>query len=155
MSNRITSFVIPMGATVNMDGTALYECAGVIFIAQVLGVELDLRQQLDDRHHRARGEHRRRGGSLGRAGDDLHRAPGRRPRHPQAAIIVGTMLAIDRPLDMYRTAVNVLSRLLRRGDHRALGRGEEGGRALSMPLAARPGLQRSRRARSELASAWR
>ena len=29
-----------MGATVNMDGTALYECAGVLFIAQVLGVDL-------------------------------------------------------------------------------------------------------------------
>ena len=33
--NRVTSFVLPMGATVNMDGTALYECAEVLFIAQV------------------------------------------------------------------------------------------------------------------------
>ena len=40
VSNRVTSFVLPMGATVNMDGTALYECAGVLFIAQVLGVTL-------------------------------------------------------------------------------------------------------------------
>ncbi|MDP3937958.1 MAG: dicarboxylate/amino acid:cation symporter, partial [Deltaproteobacteria bacterium] len=33
VSNRISSFVIPMGATINMDGTALYECVGVIFIS--------------------------------------------------------------------------------------------------------------------------
>ena len=46
VSNRVTSFVLPMGATVNMDGTALYECAGVLFIAQVLGATLGLEQQL-------------------------------------------------------------------------------------------------------------
>ena len=46
VSNRISSFVLPMGATVNMDGTALYECAGALFIAQVLGVDLSLWQQL-------------------------------------------------------------------------------------------------------------
>lgn len=34
ISNRITSFVLPLGATINMDGTALYECVGVIFLAQ-------------------------------------------------------------------------------------------------------------------------
>ena len=42
VSNETTSFVLPMGATVNMDGTALYECAGVIFISQVLGIELSI-----------------------------------------------------------------------------------------------------------------
>ncbi|MDP7038533.1 MAG: dicarboxylate/amino acid:cation symporter [Myxococcota bacterium] len=35
ISNRVTSFVLPLGATVNMDGTALYECVTVLFIAQV------------------------------------------------------------------------------------------------------------------------
>ena len=35
ISNRITSFVLPLGATVNMDGTALYECVTVLFIAQL------------------------------------------------------------------------------------------------------------------------
>ena len=35
-----------MGATLNMDGTALYECAGALFIAQALGVDLDLFQQV-------------------------------------------------------------------------------------------------------------
>ena len=45
-SNQISSFVLPMGATVNMDGTALYECAGVLFIAQVLGVAMGIEQQI-------------------------------------------------------------------------------------------------------------
>lgn len=38
VSNRTASFVLPLGATVNMDGTALYECVVVLFIAQVYGV---------------------------------------------------------------------------------------------------------------------
>lgn len=40
ISNRISSFVLPLGATVNMNGTALYECVAVIFLAQAYGVEL-------------------------------------------------------------------------------------------------------------------
>ena len=35
VSNRVTSFVLPLGATINMDGTALYECAGVIFLSLI------------------------------------------------------------------------------------------------------------------------
>ncbi|MCP3912394.1 MAG: dicarboxylate/amino acid:cation symporter, partial [Actinomycetia bacterium] len=46
VSNKISSFVLPMGATVNMDGTALYECAGVLFIAQALGADLTLGAQM-------------------------------------------------------------------------------------------------------------
>lgn len=38
--NKYTSFVLPLGATVNMNGTALYECMAAIFIAQAYGVEL-------------------------------------------------------------------------------------------------------------------
>ncbi|MBT7619018.1 MAG: dicarboxylate/amino acid:cation symporter, partial [Calditrichaeota bacterium] len=45
VSNKVSSFVLPMGATINMDGTALYECAGVIFISQVLGIDLTMSQQ--------------------------------------------------------------------------------------------------------------
>ena len=45
VSNRVASFVLPMGATINMDGTALYECAGALFVAQVLGFDLTLVQQ--------------------------------------------------------------------------------------------------------------
>ncbi|MFH1743627.1 MAG: dicarboxylate/amino acid:cation symporter [bacterium] len=46
ISKRVSSFVLPLGATVNMDGTALYECVAVIFIAQVLGFELTLAKQI-------------------------------------------------------------------------------------------------------------
>jgi Na+/H+-dicarboxylate symporter len=35
VSNKVSSFVLPIGATVNMDGTALYECVAVIFVAQL------------------------------------------------------------------------------------------------------------------------
>jgi Na+/H+-dicarboxylate symporter len=46
VSPRVASFVIPLGATVNMNGTALYECAAVLFLAQAYGVELGLAAQL-------------------------------------------------------------------------------------------------------------
>lgn len=42
VSNRSASFVLPLGATVNMDGTALYEAVAVIFIAQSIGVAMPL-----------------------------------------------------------------------------------------------------------------
>jgi len=40
VSNRVSSFVLPLGATVNMDGTALYECIAALFIAQAYGISL-------------------------------------------------------------------------------------------------------------------
>ncbi len=43
---RSARFVIPLGATINMDGTALYEAVAVIFIAQALGVDLSIGQQI-------------------------------------------------------------------------------------------------------------
>ncbi len=46
ISNKIASFTLPLGATVNMNGTALYEGVAVIFISQVYGIELSLIQQL-------------------------------------------------------------------------------------------------------------
>ncbi len=46
VSPRVAGFTLPLGATVNMDGTALYECAVVLFIAQLYGVSLDLSQQI-------------------------------------------------------------------------------------------------------------
>ena len=46
VSNRTSSFVLPLGATVNMDGTALYECVAVMFIAQAYGIPLDFATQL-------------------------------------------------------------------------------------------------------------
>ncbi len=109
VSNRVTSFVLPMGATVNMDGTALYECAGVLFIAQVMGVAMGLEQQ-------ALIVVTALLASIGAAAVpsaglvvifivlEAVNLTG-----PQVALIVGAMLAIDRPLDMYRTVVNVFS----------------------------------------------
>ena len=41
---RVAKFVAPIGATINMDGTALYEAVAAIFIAQVNGIPLDIGQ---------------------------------------------------------------------------------------------------------------
>jgi Na+/H+-dicarboxylate symporter len=46
VSPRITSFVLPLGATINMNGTALYECAAALFIAQAYGLHLSLGTQV-------------------------------------------------------------------------------------------------------------
>ncbi len=109
VSNRVSSFVLPMGATVNMDGTALYECAGALFIAQVMGVELGIMAQLLVVFTALLA-------SIGAAAVPsaglviiflVTDAVGL--RGPQVELIVGTMFAIDRPLDMYRTCVNVFS----------------------------------------------
>lgn len=109
VSNKVSSFVLPMGATVNMDGTALYECAGVIFIAQVLGHSLTFGEQLIIVATALLA-------SIGAAAvpsaglviifivlDAVNL------RGPEVEAIVLTMLAIDRPLDMARTAVNIFS----------------------------------------------
>ena len=109
VSNRVSSFVLPMGATVNMDGTALYECAGVLFIAQVLGIDLSIWQQLLVVVTALLA-------SIGAAAvpsaglviifivlESVNL------RGPDVDVIVGAMLAVDRPLDMYRTSVNVFS----------------------------------------------
>jgi Na+/H+-dicarboxylate symporter len=42
VSNKISSFVLPLGATVNMNGTALYECAAALFLAQAYGLDLTI-----------------------------------------------------------------------------------------------------------------
>jgi len=93
-----------------MDGTALYECAGVLFISQALGFDLSITQQLIIVITAFLA-------SVGAAGIpsaglvmifivlDAVGLGG----HPEVGILVGTMLAVDRPLDMYRTMVNIFS----------------------------------------------
>jgi Na+/H+-dicarboxylate symporter len=46
VSEEVSSFVLPLGATINMDGTALYQSVAAVFIAQSLGMGLDLTAQL-------------------------------------------------------------------------------------------------------------
>ncbi len=103
VSNRVSSFVLPLGATVNMDGTALYECVAVIFLAQAYGLDLTAAQQLTIVVLALVT-------SIGVAGI---------PAASLVAIVVilgvvglpaeavGLILAVDRLLDMCRTSVNV------------------------------------------------
>ncbi len=105
LSNRMTSFVIPLGATVNMDGTALYESIVAMFIAQAYGIELGITTQFTVVLLALLT-------SIGVAGI---------PSASLVAIViileavglpiegVGLVLGIDRLLDMCRTAVNVFS----------------------------------------------
>jgi len=105
VSSKISSFMLPIGATVNMDGTALYECVATIFIAQVYGFDLGIGQQVIVVLTALLA-------SIGAAGV------------PMAGLVmmsiiltavglplelVGIILAVDRILDMFRTTVNVLS----------------------------------------------
>ena len=105
VSNRVSSFVLPLGATINMDGTALYECVAVIFIAQAYGIDLSLGLQFLIVTTALLT-------SVGVAGV---------PAASLVAIVVilaaaglpaegiGLILAVDRILDMCRTTVNIFS----------------------------------------------
>lgn len=105
VSNKISSFVLPLGATINMDGTALYECVAVIFISQAYGQALTITQQLVVVITALLA-------SIGAAGI------------PMAGLVmmsivlaavglplegVGLIIAVDRILDMCRTTVNAWS----------------------------------------------
>ncbi len=99
----IAGFVVPLGATLNMDGTALYEAAAALFVANLAGIELNLMQQMIVFFT----------AMLGAMG-----APG----IPSAGMVtmvmvlqsvglpaeaIAILLPIDRLLDAFRTAVNV------------------------------------------------
>ena len=105
VSNRTTSFVLPLGATINMDGTALYECVAAMFIAQAFGLELTFATQFTIVLVALLT-------SIGVAGI------------PSASLVaitvilaaiglplegIGLLMITDRILDMMRTAVNVFS----------------------------------------------
>jgi Na+/H+-dicarboxylate symporter len=103
VSNKVSSFVLPLGATVNMNGTALYECAAAIFIAQAYGYDLTFAMQFSIVSIALLT-------SIGVAGV------------PSASLVaiaiilsavglpleaLGVLLVFDRLLDMARTSVNV------------------------------------------------
>ena len=99
----------PLGATVNMDGTALYECIGVVFLAQYYAtaerLRLDLRLSGHSRH-----------GSISRfhwCGRNPFRWTDHDADDSQCSQVASgrcrLLLAVDRPLDMCRTMVNVWS----------------------------------------------
>ena len=105
VSNRTSSFVLPLGATINMDGTALYECVAAMFIAQAYGIHLGFAEQFTIVLVALLT-------SVGVAGI------------PAASLVaisiilaaiglpaeaIGLILAVDRVLDMCRTTVNVFS----------------------------------------------
>lgn len=105
VSNKISSFTLPLGATINMDGTALYECVAAMFIAQVYGIEMNFTQQFLVVITALLA-------SIGAAGI------------PMAGLVmltviltaaglplegIGLIIAVDLILDMTRTAVNVWS----------------------------------------------
>jgi Na+/H+-dicarboxylate symporter len=105
VSTRTTSFVLPLGATINMDGTALYECVAAMFIAQAFGLQLGFAEQFTVVLIALLT-------SIGVAGI------------PAASLVaitiilgaiglpleaVGLILAVDRVLDMCRTSVNIFS----------------------------------------------
>ena len=106
VSNRVSSFVLPLGATINMDGTALYEAVAVIFIAQMYnGQNLPPETQLIVVVTALLA-------SIGAAGIPhaglvmmviILQAVGLPPE------MQGVILAVDRVLDMCRTSVNVWS----------------------------------------------
>ena len=105
VSKKVSSFVLPLGATVNMDGTALYECVAAIFIAQAYGLDISFGMQLTIVVIALLT-------SIGVAGI---------PSASLVAIVIilkaiglpdtaiGLILVVDRPLDMCRTAINVWS----------------------------------------------
>jgi Na+/H+-dicarboxylate symporter len=105
VSNKIASFTLPLGATINMNGTALYECVAVMFIAQAYGIDLTLGQQIIVVFTALLA-------AIGSAGI------------PMAGLVmmavvlnavglplegIGLVLAVDRLLDMFRTVINVYS----------------------------------------------
>lgn len=107
VSKRIASFTLPLGSTINMNGTALYECVAVIFVAQVMGIHLGLGAQFFIVVAALLT-------SIGVAGIPSASLVAillilKNSGIPNAEVAVVTLLAVDRLLDMSRTAVNVYS----------------------------------------------
>lgn len=105
VDEEVSSFVLPLGATVNMDGTSLYQSVAAVFIAQVMGIPLDLPTQLMIVVT----------ATLASIGSAAVPSAGMvmlvivlgQAGIPEAGLAL--IFAIDRPLDMCRTVVNVTS----------------------------------------------
>jgi Na+/H+-dicarboxylate symporter len=106
VSKEVASFVLPLGATINMDGTALYQAVAVLFIAQIYGIDLGFAEQLVIVLTATLA-------SVGAAGVPsagiitliiVLNSVGM-GEHVQAGIAL--ILGVDRILDMIRTSVNV------------------------------------------------
>jgi proton glutamate symport protein len=105
VDEEVASFVLPLGATVNMDGTSLYQAVAAIFIAQAMGLSLDLSTQLMIILT----------ATLASIGSAAVPSAGMvmlvivlgQAGIPEAGLAL--IFAIDRPLDMCRTVVNVTS----------------------------------------------
>ena len=106
ISREVSSFVLPLGATINMDGTALYQAVATMFIAQIYGIPLDIGAQLTIVLTATLA-------SIGAAGVPsagiiilvlVLQSVG---LGTQAAAGIALILGVDRILDMLRTAVNV------------------------------------------------
>lgn len=103
VDRQVTSFVLPIGATINMDGTSLYQAVAAVFIAQAFGMDLSLTVQLGIIVTATLA-------SIGSAA-----VPGAgmvmlvivlaQAGIPEAGLAL--IFAVDRPLDMCRTVVNV------------------------------------------------
>ncbi len=105
VSKRVSSFTLPLGATVNMDGTALYECVAVLFVAQVMGIEMGVAAQFAVVVTALLT-------SIGVAGIPSASLVAillilRSSNIPNAEMAIVALLSVDRLLDMSRTAVNV------------------------------------------------
>ena len=107
VNNNVASFAVPLGATINMDGTALFECVVVVFLAQLFGVEMGFVTQFTVVLMALLT-------SIGVAGIPsaslvaiivILQAVGFPPE--SIAIGVGIVYVVDRILDMTRTAINV------------------------------------------------
>lgn len=103
VSNRISSFTVPLGATINMDGTAIMQGIAVGFIAQYYGVDLTLTQYLMVIFMVVMASI----GTAGVPGVGLILLAGVLAQVGLPAEGIGLILGVDRLLDMTRTAVNV------------------------------------------------
>lgn len=103
VSNRISSFTIPLGATINMDGTAIMQGIAVSFIAQYYGVDLSISQYLMVVFMVVMASI----GTAGVPGVGLILLAGVLTQVGLPAEGIAMILGVDRLLDMTRTAVNV------------------------------------------------